>query len=133
MADGLAAGIVNAILNSVFNDAAFTAIGPVYIQLHVGAPGAAGTSNIATNNTRISAGANPAFTNPPTGGACSNTSVITWPSVSTTEVYTHWTAWTASSGGTFVGSGSVTGGSVTAGNDFVAPIGSLALSIPVAS
>lgn len=132
MADGLPSGIANAILNSVLNDVAFTAYGPVFIQLHTGAPGAAGTTNIATNSTRQSCGSNPGWSTP-SGGAATNANAITWLAVSTTETYTHFTVWSASSSGVFIGSGSVTNGAVVAGNDFTFAIGQLSMSYTVAS
>lgn len=99
-----------------------------WIQLHTGAPGAAGTSNVATNNTRQQATYAAA-----SGGAVATSADLTWASVSTTEAYTFWTAWTASTAGSFGASGAVTGGSVTAGNDFKVVAAALTVAYTLAS
>ena len=130
MAVGAAAATVNNFLAQFLNGTASTIVlGGLYAQLHTGAPGSAGSSNIATNNTRIAAGT---FT-APSAGSATNNAAITWTSVSTTETYVDCTLWTASSGGTFIASGTITGGAVTSGNNFTIPIGSLPVSMPTAS
>ena len=131
-APGISATVGDALLASILNDQAFTAYGPVYVQLHVGEPGAAGTSNVAGESTRESAGANSAFS-APSGGATTNVNAITWPSVSTNETYTFVSLWSAASSGTFIGSGTITANAVETGDTFTIPIGDLAVSIPVAS
>ena len=52
MADGASSTVVNAFLASLLNGTAFTNYGTLYCQLHVGAPGSAGTSNVAGESTR---------------------------------------------------------------------------------
>lgn len=99
-----------------------------WIKLHVGAPGAAGTSNAATETTRKQATWGAA-----SGGAASNTNALTWTAVAGSEDYTHFTTWSASSGGTFGISGTVTANAVTAGDTFVIAIGDLDITLPVAS
>lgn len=98
--------------------------GTVYIQLHVGDPGAAGTSNPAANTTREAV----TFASAASGSKASNL-LATWTSVSTTETYTDFSLWTASSGGTFLWSGTVSNGAVTAGDTFSAASGGLTLSM----
>src|SRR5579875_1576288 len=132
MADGASAAVADAVLASILNDAAFTSYGPVYVQLHTGAPGAAGTANVAGESTRESAGSNPAFATP-SGGITSNLNVITWTSVSTTETYTNITLWSAATGGTFIASGTITASAVTAGQNFSIPVGGLSVTFPVAA
>lgn len=100
----------------------------VFVQLHTGHPGAAGTSNIATNATRQGATMASA-----SGGSKANSADVVWSNVSTTETYLFFTVWDASSAGNFLVSGAVTGGAVTAGNDFKIPSGSLTVSETVAS
>jgi hypothetical protein len=98
----------------------------VWVQLHIGAPGAAGTSNGAAETTRKQAtfGAGAAT------GAISNTVAVEWTNVSTTEIYSHISLWTASSAGTFLGSDDLSStASVTAGDTFRIPIGDLDLTI----
>lgn len=99
-----------------------------WIKLHVGDPGSAGTSNAAGNTTRQQATYGAA-----SGGAASNSGAVTWTSVSTTEDYTHFSAWTASSAGSFGFSGTVTANAVTAGDDFVFPIGDIDVSVTTAA
>lgn len=129
MADGAAAGIVDAFLAAILNGTAFTAYGGLYAQLHVGAPGAAGTANIAGETTREPSGAFAA----PSGGASSNLAAITWTSVSTSETYTNVTFWSAATGGTFIASGTITATAIIAGNTFTIPAGDAAVSMPTAS
>lgn len=117
MATGLASADINSALDTIFT-------GTQWIQLHTGDPGAAGTANVATNNTRDSVTWAAA-----SGGSKATAADAAWTSVSTTETYTHFSVWSASSAGTFHGSGTVTGGGVTAGQDFTIPSGSLTMSI----
>lgn len=121
MSDGQAAAFANAAL------AAGLATG-TWIQLHTGLPGAAGTSNVATETTREQA-----TWGSPSGGSASNTNALTWSAVAASETYTHYTAWSASTGGTFSHSGAITASGVTAGNDFTVDIGDLVASYTLAS
>jgi hypothetical protein len=120
-----AEGERNKMLDAWAGRAAYTQT-DVYVKLHLGDPGAAGTSNAATNTTRQQAtfGAGAAT------GTISNTVAIEWTGVSTTETYTHVSFWSASSGGTFKGSDDLsTSAAVTAGDTFRIPIGDLDASI----
>jgi outer membrane usher protein FimD/PapC len=132
VAAGASATVVDAFLASILNDASFTAYGPVYVQLHVGAPGAAGTSNVATESTRESAGSNSAFA-APSGGATTNLNAITWTSVAASETYTYVSLWSASSGGVFIASGSITANAVATGDTFTIPASDMAISMAVAA
>jgi hypothetical protein len=129
MADNVSAGVANSILGLILNGSAFAGFAATYAQLHVGAPGSAGTSNIAGNIVRQAAGAFAA----PAGGTTSNSGAINWTSVSTSETYSHVTLWSASSGGTFVASGSITAGAILVGQNFTIPAGGLSVTLPVAS
>jgi hypothetical protein len=129
MADGISSTVGDALLASILNDTAFTAYGPVYVQLHVGAPGAAGTANIAGETTRESAGT---FATP-SGGSTTNSAAINWTSVSTSETYTNITLWSAATSGTFVASGTITASAVTVGDNFSIPIGDATVSVTVAA
>lgn len=130
MAVGLAAAAANAILNALCRSTAWTEPDAVYIQLHVGDPGAAGTSNPATETDRVQA----TFGTNASGGAISNTAAITWTNVAGTEDYTHYSAWDASTSGNFLFSGTVTANAVVAGDTFEIPIGDLDVTLtPVAA
>ena len=129
MADNVAVGVANSILNALVNGSAFAGFSATYAQLHTGAPGASGTANIAGNNVRQAAGVFAA----PAGGSTTNSGAINWTSVSTSETYSHVSLWSASSGGTFIASGSITAGAILAGQNFQIPAGGMTVSLPVAS
>lgn len=130
MTDGASSTVAAATLASVLNGAGFTSYGPVFVQLHIGAPGAGGTANVASNATRQSAGTNPGFS---TGASVTNLNAVNWISVPTTETYTHVSLWSASSGGTFIASGAITANPVVSGDNFSIPVSDMAVSIPAAS
>jgi hypothetical protein len=91
-----------------------------WLKLHIGDPGAAGTGNPAANTTRQQAtwGAG-------ASGAVANTNTIEWTSVPNAEDYTHVSIWTASTSGTFGGSGAITAAAVAVGDTFRIAIGDL--------
>lgn len=131
MAVGLAAAVANALYDALYNNtdpASVLQVTTPWIQLHTGDPGANGTANVAGNNTRkdisgvIGAAA---------GGAVTNTAAITWTTgeVTTSEDYTHFSIWTASTAGVFKQSGTVTADAVTAGNQFTIPTGDLDFTV----
>lgn len=133
MTVGLSAALANDILDAICRNDALTVI-PVaafWVQLHSADPGAAGTTAIAGNATRKQA----TFGAAASGGAISNTVALQWSTseVDTSEDYTHWTGWTASSAGTFLCSGLVTASAVTAADQFEVAIGDLDLSLGIAS
>ncbi|MEI5100301.1 hypothetical protein RB200_19460 [Streptomyces sp. PmtG] len=99
-----------------------------WIKLHVGDPGAAGTANAATETTRKQATWASA-----SGAAKTTTADLVWTAVAGTEDYTHFSMWTASTAGSFGGSGTVTANAVTAADTFTIPTGELDLTLPVAS
>lgn len=130
MATGWAPGIAASVLDGLGNATNWTAPTAFWIRLHTADPGAAGTTAIAGNDTRklVSFGA-------ASGGTLSNDAAITWTTgeVDTTEDYTHWSAWTASTAGTFLFSGTITANAVTAGDEFTIPIGDLDITLSVAA
>jgi len=126
MADGASNTVVNAFLASILNGTAFTALGSLQAQLHVGAPGINGTANVAGNATKQAAGA---FTKSSDGNYVS-AGAISWSSVPTAETYSHVSLW---SGTTFVASGSITASAVGVGDTFTIPAGSLTVTQPFAS
>lgn len=101
MSAGLASATANAYLN-VYRNTAYAAIAAVYVQLHTGDPGAAGTSNVSANTTR-----NQITWAAPSGGSMALSALATY-SMTTSETITHVTLWTAASAGTFLQSGSLT-------------------------
>lgn len=125
---GLKATVANSMLDAAFKNTSYTGPASLFVQLHVGAPGAAGTSNVATNNTRkaISFGS-------ASGGVSTSTTDENWTSVAGTETYTHFSIWDASSAGNFIASGALTANPVTAGDTFDLAIGAVTVTETVAS
>jgi len=100
-----------------------------WVQLHIGAPGAAGTANPATETTRKQATWGTA-----SAGSISNiTNPLTWTSIAGSQDATHFTVWTASTAGTFGFSGTVTANPYTAGDTLTIPVGGLTASVTLAS
>ena len=130
MAVGLAPAEAAKILDALANQTNYTAPTALWIKLHVGDPGAAGTANPATETTRKDA--TTAFA-AATAGTVTTTSALTWTAVAGTEDYTHYSVWSASTAGTFYWSGTITANAVTAGDTFTLPIGDIDLSISTAS
>jgi len=130
MSVGLSAATANSLLNAIYNQTNYTAPTAIWLQLHVGDPGPAGTSNVATETTRkdITSSFSAA-----SGGAVTNDVAITWTGVSGTEDFTHWSLWSASSAGTFYQSGTVTANAVTAGDTFTIPVGDFDVSLSTAA
>lgn len=125
MAVGLASGIAEDILDALCRSVTWTEPAAVYIQLHDGDPGAAGTSNIATETTRVQA----TFGNAAVGGTISNSAAIEWTNVAGSETYTHYSAHDASTAGNFLWSDDLTASAVTAGDDFSIDVGALDVSL----
>jgi hypothetical protein len=121
MAEGLGSAGANTALDALL--AAYP-----WIKLHTAAPGAGGTANAATETTRKQA-----TWSASSGGASSNSGVLTWTSVAGSEDYTHYTGWTASTAGTFGHSGTITANAVTAGDTFTIAAGDLDVAFPLAS
>ena len=99
-----------------------------WVKLHVGDPGAAGTSNAAAETTRKQATWASA-----SAASKTTTADLVWTNVAGTEDYTHFSLWTASSGGTFGGSGTITANAVTTADTFTIPTANLTLTLPVAA
>lgn len=99
-----------------------------WVKLHVGDPGGAGTANAAAETTRKQATWASA-----SGAAKTTTADLVWTAVAGTEDYTHFSLWSASTGGTFGGSGTVTANAVVTADSFTLPAGELDLTVPVAA
>jgi hypothetical protein len=102
----------NKLLDAV-GGTSFAASG-AYLKLHTGDPGEDGTGNAATNTSRQTVTFGSA-----SGGSIATTSSATWSNVSTTETYTHWSLWDASTGGNCLWTGALSSSApVTAGDTF---------------
>jgi hypothetical protein len=118
--------VANKILDAVAGRTNYTAETAVWVKLHLGDPGAAGTSNPAVETTRKQA----TFGSAASGRAISNTAAVEWTNVSTSETYSHVSFWDASTGGTFLGRDDLSSTApVTAGDTFRIPIGDLDLTV----
>lgn len=127
MAEGLSSATATSILDAIANAVAYSIATP-YVQLHIAAPGPAGTANVATETTRklVSFGVSAA-------GSVANDAAVTWTGIAGSQDATHFTIWTAAAAGTFVCSGVITANAFTAGDTYNAAIGAFTLSFPVAS
>lgn len=91
-------------------------LGTCFVQLHVGDPGAAGTSSVsAGSTTRVAITHNAASG----GSATISGTNPAWTNGGTSETLTHVSFWSASSGGSFKGSATLTSSQAWAsGNTF---------------
>ena len=111
------------ILEHTTGKTAWTMPTTVYVKLHTADAGEDGTTAAATNASRQSASWATAAS-----GSIATNATITWTNVSTTETYTHWSLWDASTAGNCLWTGALsTSASVTAGDTF--QITSLTLSL----
>jgi hypothetical protein len=133
MALGLSATIANDFLEWLFNASAMaTAPTNIWIQLHTADPGSAGTTAVAGNATRkdLTAAMGTA-----SAGAIASNAAVTWTTgeVDTSEDYTHWSLFDASTAGTFLCSGTMTANAVTVGDEFTIPLGDFDASFATAA
>jgi len=127
MAEGLSAYMANATLNAAGNNTSFAVATP-YVQLHVGAPGSAGTANAATETTRKAVSFAAA-----SAGSIASDADVTWTSIAGSQDATHFTVWDASSAGNFLWSGTITANGYIAGDTYVFPSGAFTASFTLAS
>jgi hypothetical protein len=111
------------LLDHVTGRAAFTIPTNVYLKLHTGDPGEDGGNNEAAETTRKVTSWSAA-----SSGAIATSATVEWTNVSTTETYTHWSMWDASTAGNPLWSGELSASAaVTSGDTF--QITSLTLSL----
>lgn len=109
MAVGLASATANSLLNALRGTA--YSVTAVYVKLHVGDPGAAGTANPSAVTTR-----NQLTWSAASGGALALSSLAAY-SMTATETITHISIWDASSAGNFICSGALTASKAVASGD----------------
>jgi len=111
------------ILEHTTGKTAWTIPTNVYVALHTGDPGEAGTSNAATETTRkVAAWASAS------SGSIATSATLEWTNVAATETYSHWSMWDASTSGNCLWTGALSSSAaVTAGDTF--QITSLTLSL----
>jgi len=127
MAHGLSAYLCNSWLDALANNTSY-AVAQVYIKLHTGDPGAAGTANAATETTRKAASFGAA-----SAGAITSDADISWTNIAGSQDANHFTAWDNLTAGNFLFSGSVVAGAYTAGDTYTITAGNLSASLTVAS
>ena len=127
MAHGLSAYLCNSWLDARANNTSY-AVAQVYIKLHVGDPGAAGTANAATETTRKAASFGVAV-----AGAINSDADISWTNIAGSQDASHFTAWDNISAGNFLFSGTITANPYTAGDTYTISSGNLSASLTVAS
>lgn len=111
------------ILDHLTGRASWTAPSTVYIKLHTGDAGEDGTANAAANTTRKLAAWSAA-----SSGSIATSATLEWTNVSTTETYSHWSAWDNLTAGNCLWTGALSSSAaVTAGDTF--QITSLTLSL----
>ena len=116
----------NAMLDAYARGVSYAGNAAIWVKLHTGDPGAAGTLVAAANTTRVKA----TFGTAAAAGAISNTVAITWTNVPNAETYSHISLWTASSAGTFLGSDDLTvARTVAVGDTFTIAIGDLDVTL----
>lgn len=129
MALGLNPTVANSLLAALLKATPYTGPAALYVKLHIGDPGAAGTTNPAANTTRQQV----TFTGTPSGGQLSNNAAVSWTNVSAAEDYSHYSVWDSSTAGAFQFSGLITANAVTVGDTFTVAAGGLVASFAVAA
>lgn len=115
----------NELLDHVFAPAAYTAPTNIYVKLHTGDPGEAGTGNAATETDRIEATFGTA-----SSGTISNDAPVAWTGVSTSETYSHVSLWDHISAGNCLAAGALSSPvAVTAGDNFTIATGDLDVTL----
>lgn len=122
MAVGLAAGTANNILDAMGNASSFS-LAAVWIQLHSADPGAAGTTSVIA----AFGGRQQASFAAASSGSIATDAALTWTGVTGNPDPTHFSAWSASTAGTFWFSGTVT--TDPSGSTFTIPAGSLSFQL----
>lgn len=112
------------LLDAVFNNDSF-AVAAVYVKLHTGDPGEAGTSNAATETDRVQATFGAAAS-----GAVANDADIEWTNVAANETISHISLWDNSTAGNCLWTGALTASkTLNAGDNFTIPTGDLDVTL----
>lgn len=134
MAVGFSVTLVDTALSILAGTAvaanALATSGQIFLALNVGDPGTAGTSNPSVGST-----ARVAVTmTTPSAGATANNAAVQWTNGGTSETITDVSFWSASTGGTFLGSGALgTSQAWASGNIIQIPTSDFSVSMPTAS
>lgn len=120
MTVGIASGTADSILDANFDDK--------WIQLHTADPGAAGTTAVSAGDSSRKQ----AVTGASSGGSKSVSDVGPWTNVTTSETISHYSIWSASTAGTFLGSAALTASKAWADTDTLTVDVTIALT-PIAA
>jgi hypothetical protein len=131
MATGLAVGVVQSILNALCRNVAWTQPAGFFVKLHTADPGAAGAAAAFGDATRQAA----TFSAAAADGTITTSADVNWTNLSAAGTLTHVSFWSASTGGTFLGSDDLAvARTVMVGDNFTILAGDIDLSIaPVAA
>lgn len=102
MTIGMSAYLANGFLN-IIRGTSFTAPTAIYVQLHTGDPGSAGTANASANTTRVAITFAAA-----SGGSMSITGTAPVWTMTASETLTNVSFWDASTSGNFLWSATLT-------------------------
>jgi N-acetylglucosamine-6-phosphate deacetylase len=106
--------LMDKVVDHILGTASFTMPTQVHVKLHIGAPGLDAANNAAAETTRQAADWNAS-----SGGTAALSATVTWTAVSTSETYSHFSIWDASSAGNPLVYGALdTPVAVTAGGTF---------------
>lgn len=128
MALGFSSTISNELLDALLNSDAYDGPANIYVKLHTGDPGSAGTSNAAGETTRKEVTWAAAAS-----GSIANDNTITWTNYSTSETPTRFSLWDNVSAGNFLGSGTFTSNAITSGDTLNVAVGAMTASLSTAS
>jgi len=124
---GISSYLADKLLDSACRGRLFS-VSAVYVQLHVGSPGAVGLLNTAIETTRKFCG----FVSASNGITASDADLV-WVNVAGSQTVTYFSAWDASTAGNFLFSGGVSADGYIAGDTFTIGSGQLFASLRVAS
>lgn len=110
------------VLDALGNATSFS-LGAVWLKLHTGDPGSAGTANAASHTTRQQASFALA-----SGATIVSDAGVTWGPFGSSETITHFSAWSASTAGTWWFNGLLTRSVVPSGSSLSVASGGLSLA-----
>lgn len=127
MATGFSSFLADNLLDAFGNATSFS-VASVFVKLHVGDPGAAGTANPAIETIRQSASFSAA-----SAGVLTTDAALNWVNIAGSEDATFFSVFDSASAGNFLFSGTIAGNPYTAGDTFTIESGSLTASLTIAS
>lgn len=124
---GLSAFLADGWLNALGGGSPFSVSG-VWVQLHVGDPGASGSANPAVESARklVSFGV-------ASGGVIVSDADVSWVNIAGSEDATFFSVWDSETFGNFLFSGAVVAGAYQAGDTYTIAAGALSVSLSVVS